>query len=466
MDVMSKEGPYRLIVSLNLDRHAVLVIGGGAVAERKVRTLLRSGAGVRLVSPTSTEALAEMAARGEIIWDMRDAEQMDFKRENFAIIATAPDEAGGIAAMAREERCVVDVCSDGGEGDFALCAQFGADGSFVGVSSGGGDPAGAAAMKRKIMGFLGASHVVALTRNSPLALAQTGLWAGELERVGVAVASRSVSSHGDRDRTSELSSFGFGAFVKALEDELLACRGDFAVHSMKDMPTSLPDGVVIAGTLERGPVHDVLITRDGCDLSSMPRGAKVGTSSVRRRAQVRAARPDLECVTCRGNVGTRLEKLKKGEMDALILAEAGLERLGFGGVPRAPLPFITTAGQGAVAVETRTGSPLEGILRSLNHLPTWYEVTAERAFLARIGFGCVCPIGVNAKYGDGELELTVDLYPPDKDPSISPEMESLRGRVDSDESARALADRLWEMVRDRPATRAMTDMGIAREPGL
>jgi hydroxymethylbilane synthase len=249
---------------------------------------------------------------------------------------------------------------------------------------------------------------------------------------------------------SDLSAFGFGAFVKALEDELLSGRGDCAVHSLKDVPTALPESCELAGVLKRGSVCDILISSDGRDLNSLPSGAKIGTSSVRRRAQMRNVRPDLEFVTCRGNINTRLEKLKRGEIDALVLAEVGLERLGVDPGHAFPLPFLTAAGQGAVASEALRGSPAMEILRSLNHIPTWYEITSERAFLAHTGSGCACPIGVRGIYEDGELELAVEAYFIDPKRSGEPEKASVRGRVDSEEDAVSLGDRLWDMTRLSP----------------
>jgi hydroxymethylbilane synthase len=439
---------------LNLDRHAILVVGGGAVAERKVRTLLGCGARVRLVSPDATHTLGALASEGEIIWEMRSAEKPDFESHAFAVITTPKETSDEVISMARDAGCALDVCSDGACGDFALCAQFESDGAFVGVSSGGNSPARAASVKRMIMDRMPRKSVVVLTRNSPLAMAQTEMWIEALRRAGVGAVIRTVSSHGDRDRTSDLSAFGFGAFVKALEDELLEGRGGMAVHSMKDMPAVLPEETEIA-VLERGPVSDVLVARNGRKFGALPSGARVGTSSVRRRAQVKAARPDLECVSCRGNVGTRLEKLERGEIDALILAEAGLERLKLNGVPFERLPFVTAACQGAVAAETRAGSPLAGTLRSLNHLPTWYEVTAERAFLSRIGLGCVCPMGVNARIESGFLELRAEVYPMEPC-SGEPERASVRGAAGSERDALALAEELWDMMRGKPLIRAMT----------
>ena len=429
--------PYRLIVSLNLDRHEILVAGGGSVGERKIKTLLSSGARVKLVSPAVTVGLESMAAKGEIIWEKREIDRGDFKEHRFAILALPRDILDNAVMMAQSENCAADACSNGDAGDFALCAQFDMEDCRVGVSSGGSDPAKAASVKRSILeghaethsgggnsnesalaaeGFTdsaerapvmrNAAPPVVLTRNSPLALAQTEQFAEALSMMGVTTVRRTVTSHGDRDKKRDLVEFGgFGAFVNKLEDELLGGKGDFAVHSMKDVPIKLPQGCVIAAVLPRESARDVLVTKDGRGLDSLSRQAVIGTSSLRRRVQVRRYRRDAKCVTCRGNVGTRLNRLERGEVDALILAEAGLNRLGLNLKFAAELPFITAAGQGAIAIETRSGSWMEGAARELNHFETWCETIAEREVLRLMGLGCACPIGVRGKMRDGVMEL-------------------------------------------------------------
>jgi hydroxymethylbilane synthase len=263
----------------------------------------------------------------------------------------------------------------------------------------------------------------------------------------------------------DLAEFGgFGAFVKALECELLAGRGDIAVHSMKDVPVNLPEGCVIAAVLPRESSRDVLITRNGCGLESLPPGAVVGTSSLRRRAQVRSARRDIVCISCRGNVETRLGRLESGEVDAIILAEAGLNRLGIGAEGSERMPFITSAGQGAIAIEALAGSPAAAAVGGLNHFETWCEVTAERELLGLMGLGCACPIGVRGRMRNGSMELRAAIY--SMESKDAPEDEradlSAEGRVDSADDARALAGRLWGMMRDLPLMLELTACGGLR----
>jgi hydroxymethylbilane synthase len=304
-----------------------------------------------------------------------------------------------------------------------------------------------------------------LTRGSRLALRQADMWVEALARAGVNAAVRTMVSHGDRDRRGDLSAFGFGAFVKALEDELLAGSGDCAVHSAKDMPADLPAGCALAAVLKRGSRRDVVVTANAPRgappgeevILSLSAGAIVGTSSARRLSQVSFLRPDIACVPCRGNVETRLSRLADGEFDAIVLAEAGLERLGLNAENARPLSFVTSAGQGAIAAEAVAGSEAEAALRLLNHVPTWYEIVAERAFLSRMAAGCSLPVAVNASYDRGEMNVIAEIYPARA--GISPASASARGSVASTCDAVALASALWDEMRSSPAARSLEKGG-------
>ncbi len=234
------------------------------------------------------------------------------------------------------------------------------------------------------------------TRGSPLALAQTAQVAAALERHGIPCEIVTIRTQGDRHPTRPTAALGIGAFVKDLEAALLEDRVDLAVHSAKDLPGQSDDRVVLAAFLPREDPHDVLITRDGCGLTGLPSGASVGTDSPRRQAFLLAARPDLIVRGMRGNVDTRLGKLQNGEVDALVLAAAGLARLGMTGRATErldPSVMLPAVGQGAVVVQARASAEnLRGRLAAVDHTPTRAAVEAERAFLAALGGGCQRPI--------------------------------------------------------------------------
>jgi len=244
------------------------------------------------------------------------------------------------------------------------------------------------------------------TRGSALARAQTRLVADRLEAEGWDVEIVGIRTSGDRVRRNPSLPLARGAFVKELEAALLDGRIDLAVHSAKDMPTDETPGVVVAALPPRGDARDALVTRDGAGLGSLPKGARVGTESPRRRAFLLSERPDLEVVGIRGNVDTRLSRLDEGRYEALVLALAGLERLGLTGrVGEAldPERMVPAVGQGALAVQARADDPLAAAIAFLDHVPTRRAVTAERAFLVGMGGGCRAPFAAHARLEEGEL---------------------------------------------------------------
>jgi hydroxymethylbilane synthase len=219
-----------------------------------------------------------------------------------------------------------------------------------------------------------------------------------------------IRSEGDVRRQASLTSIGgYGVFVKALEERLLAGEIDLAVHSLKDMPTRLAAGLEIGAVLPREDARDALASRDGQTLDDLPRGAVVGTGSVRRRAQLLAYRSELVTQDVRGNVDTRLRKLSSGGYDALILAAAALIRLRRTSTVSQYLPsalMLPAVGQGALAVEVRqSDEEVRGLIQPLNHPPTDIAVRAERAFLSALGGGCAVPIAAHAAVADGRLNL-------------------------------------------------------------
>jgi hydroxymethylbilane synthase len=194
-----------------------------------------------------------------------------------------------------------------------------------------------------------------------------------------------------------------GMFTKEIEEALAEGRVDLAVHSLKDLPTELPEPFALAATPARVDPRDAFVSVNYASLASLPQGAKVGTSSQRRRALLKALRPDIDAVEFRGNVDTRLRKLSEGQVDAILLASAGLERLGKTDWLRErldPMDFCPAAGQGSLGIETRKGdvATIQAVA-FLDHEPTRFAVTAERAALAALGGGCQVPIGIHCRAG-------------------------------------------------------------------
>jgi hydroxymethylbilane synthase len=252
------------------------------------------------------------------------------------------------------------------------------------------------------------------TRASALALAQSGMVADAVSKVsGREVELVHISTEGDRDRKTLLTQIGgTGVFVSALRDALLAAEIDLAVHSYKDLPTAPAEGLTIAAVPDRADPRDALIARDGLTLEKLPAGAKVGTGAPRRVAQLLAARPDLVCVPIRGNIDTRMGKVTSGELDAVVVAMAGLRRIGRAEVAEAfdEDVMLPAPAQGALAVECRSDDAgLVELLARLDAPGARAEVTAERALLAALEAGCSAPVAARAKavIGQDSAELTL-----------------------------------------------------------
>jgi hydroxymethylbilane synthase len=290
------------------------------------------------------------------------------------------------------------------------------------------------------------------TRGSALARWQAEFVRAGLARHGVAAELEIIRTSGDRDRQTSLRVIGGkGVFTKELEDALLEERIDLAVHSMKDMPTTLPAGLEIAAICEREDVRDALISRGGLKLDELPSGARIGTSSLRRQAQLRHYRGDFEMVDMRGNVDTRMAKLAQGDYDAIMLAKAGLDRLGKAGQISEIVPpeiCLPAAGQGAIGIETRKrGEDVGAAVRKLNHQASQAAVEAERAVLAGLEGGCQVPIGVWARMESGRLRMDACVLSADGSESIR---ESATGSCENaTELGRSLAATLLERGADR-----------------
>jgi hydroxymethylbilane synthase len=237
-----------------------------------------------------------------------------------------------------------------------------------------------------------ANHVAALL--SPFAEVEQVI----IETIGDAVQDKPLSAMG-----------GFGVFTREIQHALLQKRVDVAVHSLKDLPTLYVEGLHLAAVPERGPTGDCMLAVKFNSFAELPPGAVVGTSSLRRRAMLLNQRPDLKLIDLRGNVDTRIRKLHEGQYDAIVLAEAGLIRLGFQAEIKEVLPnrwCLPAVGQGAIGLECRADDvEVSTLLQRINHLPTWQAITAERAMLSALGGGCLVPMGVVSTHAADDLHL-------------------------------------------------------------
>jgi hydroxymethylbilane synthase len=280
------------------------------------------------------------------------------------------------------------------------------------------------------------------SRGSQLALWQARWTQARLQGFGVECRIEIIHTTGDKITDVALSKVGTkGLFTKEIEEALLNGSIDLAVHSLKDMPTDLPAGLTLAAIPEREDPRDAIV---GTRLDELPSGARIGTSSLRRSAQLRALRGDLEIVDIRGNVDTRLRKLDEGQYSSIVLASAGLRRLGWDNriaEVLEPIRMCPAVGQGALAVETRDdGGEAFEISRRLEHTPTRVAVTAERAVLAALGGGCQVPIGAYATVVETTLHVRAIVISPDGSEIIR--LEETSGVEDAERLGRDLGEQL------------------------
>jgi hydroxymethylbilane synthase len=307
------------------------------------------------------------------------------------------------------------------------------------------------------------------SRGSQLALWQANHIADRLRGAGHEVGILIIRTLGDAMQHVPFSEVGGaqqdakGMFTKEIEEALYAGRIDLAVHSLKDLPTELAAPFTIAAIPERVDPRDAFVSVLYPSFEALPHGARIGTSSLRRQAQLRAQRADVACVEFRGNVDTRLRKLAEGHVDAIILASAGLERLGLTAHRRecfSPLVLCPAAGQGALAIEARAGDvrTLEA-LSFLNHEATRYAVTAERAALAGLGGGCQVPIGVHCFAGDEGYSVVSAVAAPDGSEVLRVVMDRQTG-LEAEALGRKVAEELL-----RQGAQRLLSMGAAGTPG-
>ncbi len=263
-----------------------------------------------------------------------------------------------------------------------------------------------------------AKTLIVGSRGSPLALRQTEVIIGQLRRIYPEwdFLIKPIKTSGDRGRSLRWGTEGQGLFVKELEEALLCGEIDLAVHSLKDVPTTLSPDLELVAICHREDARDALISRHGLPLAALPEGALLGTGSVRRAAQLKAFRQDLRICPIRGNVDTRLRKLSSPGLDGGVLAAAGLIRMGWEDRITERLSFkilLPAPGQGALAVEARTKDNIAVFLRVLDHRETRLEVTAERAFLRSLGGGCRVPIAALGRVSGENIELEGLVAAPD-----------------------------------------------------
>ncbi len=288
------------------------------------------------------------------------------------------------------------------------------------------------------------------TRGSKLALVQANTVIESLKKTAPEINTEIcvIKTSGDiMQDVSLLTIGGQGAFVKEIEDALLSGAIDLAVHSMKDVPGEMPDSLKFAAMLPREDVRDILVSRDNVKIEFMPRGAKIGTGSLRRGAQLQAMLPDITIVPLRGNVDTRLKKIETENLTGVILAAAGMKRLGYGAKIAQYLPvefMLPAVGQGAIGLQIREAdSALAGILAKINHAPTAAEIAAERSYLRALGGGCRLPIAAYCKLEGKQLSLEGLVAAPDGAAVIR---DRVRGAV---EEAEELGARLAAIIMEK-----------------
>jgi hydroxymethylbilane synthase len=281
-------------------------------------------------------------------------------------------------------------------------------------------------------------HLTAATRSGALAIAQTKSVIAMLKQVypDLSIEIKTITTSGDSDRRTALWNLkDTGFFTSQLEDALLANEADFAVHSFKDLPTQQREGLKIAAVCDRNFVEDCLVSNLKIDsIKQLPKDARIGTSSLRRAAQIKHLRDDLKIIPLRGNVKTRIKKLDAGEFDAIILARAGLERLGLGekiSFIFDPEEFIPAPAQGALAIQTKSNDKKTNeIIATINDKNAETETAAERKILTVLQCGCHAPVGAYAKIRDSQMQMNAFISNPDGTNYISRTKEGMAANAE------------------------------------
>ncbi len=462
-----------LPISLRPNGRRAVIVGGGDVAARKAESIADAGFPIFVVAERIGDRLRAFLSTNGSSYAQRAYESSDVAGATLVVAATDDSELNArIVADARTAQALVCDAGNPARGDFTMPATQRVGALTIGVESGGNAPAFSRRVARDLADALGKRYGEALetlarmrtyvletfapaeratilralaerpieelarapatlicaTRESALALTQSRSIAARLAERCIATRLLGVTTTGDRDRVTPIEQIGaVNVFVKELESALRDRRADYAVHSCKDLPGSLPADMHLAAISQRADPRDVYCSERYPDLAALPAGAVVGTSSPRRRVQLEALRPDLRYESLRGNVDTRLRKLAAGEYDAIVLAMAGLERLGATATHVVPFPIevmVPAVGQGALAIETRADDEhLATLLRDAAGDPvSELCVTCERAALAAMRAGCSAPLGIHASF-QTETMVVHGAYAPERGALVRTKLE-------------------------------------------
>ena len=375
---------------VSLENKCCLIVGGGKVAKRKADTLQDFGGKVTVLA----QAFKEDFSGCSIIKKRFQKEDIN----NYDIVIAATDNRlvnEEISKICREKGIAVNVADSSQDSSFLFGAIHKRGNMVISVNSGENQPAWSKKVKEGIGNYLD-GHILRIgTRKSPLALAQTKIVIEAIRKVNPKILCQvvEISTKGDKNQKKSLTEFGGkGAFTGELERALIEEKIDIAIHSGKDLPIELGEGLEILAVPEREEANDVLVTRKGYKLC---KDSIVGTGSVRRADQIPYQTKDI-----RGNVETRLRKMEEGEYDGVVLALAGLKRLGMDNMDKYSYRILglqesyPAPCQGIIAIEGKKDSRFLSLLESINHRETWYSYQAERAIVTKLGLGCHFPIGV------------------------------------------------------------------------
>jgi hydroxymethylbilane synthase len=487
-----------LPISLRPNGRRAVIVGGGSVATRKAESLLRAGFPVFVVAERIGDRLRSIVAENAGTYEERAYETRDVADAGIVVAATDDSNLNArVVADAHSARALACDATQPDRGDFTMPATRRIGGLTISVDSKGAAPAFARRIAAELAGNIDDSYSSALqtlarmrayaietfapqeraailrtlaelpidelaaeprtaicaTRRSELAMVQSRSVAARLAERAVVTTLLGVTTTGDRDRQTPIAQLGdTNVFVKELEQALRDGSADFAVHSCKDLAGVLPDDMRIVAISPREDSRDAFCSERFESFEALPSEALVGTSSPRRRAQLASLRPDLRYESLRGNVDTRLRKLRDGEYDAIVVAMAGLNRLGARAKYVSPFAtdrVVPAVGQGALAVETRAGDDrFEAVFRSaVNDAASELCVSCERAALQTLRAGCSAPLGIHARL-EGETMHVDAFYARD---DTSPTRARVSARVTTLEAARALGTALAEQLTARDA---------------